>query len=125
MPAAGLDVASKVLARPATVWLALASLNAPPVAMSAKVQSPPGAADGAGWGGLGCARGAAAGAAGGWARGAATGAAGGWERGAAAIAGAAPRRRLCASERRPSVSLTRRTSVRTGLTLETASTRTK
>src|SRR6266850_4147188 len=110
MPAAGLDVSSKVLGRPATVWLALASLNAPPVAMSAKVQSPPGAADGAGWGGLGCARGAAAGAA--------TGAAGGWTRGAAAIAGAAPRRRLCASERRPSVSLTRRTSVRTGLTLE-------
>src|SRR2546430_15175029 len=60
MPSAGLDVVSKVLARPATVWLALANLNAPPFAMSAKFQSGPASADGAGRGGLGCARGAAA-----------------------------------------------------------------
>src|SRR5881396_4062139 len=76
MPTAGLDAVSKVLAEPATVWLAFANLNAPPFAMSAKFQSPPGSADravacGAG---LGCTRGAAAtggGTAGGWARGAA------------------------------------------------------
>src|SRR5712691_6616118 len=99
MPTAGLDVVSKVLAKPATVWLAFANLNAPPFAISAKFQSPPGSADGAG--GLGCARGAGA-TGGGAARGGATiGAAGGWARGAAAIAGAAPTRRLCASERRP------------------------
>src|SRR5260221_352907 len=93
------------------VWLAFASLNAPPFAMSAKFQSPLGSGDRAA---LGCARGAAVGGA---ARGGAATGAGGWTRGAAAIAGAEPTRRLCASERRPSVSLTRRTSVRTRLTL--------
>src|SRR5260221_352906 len=119
MPSAGLDVVSKVLARPATVWLAFASLNAPPFAMSAKFQSPLGSGDRAA---LGCARGAAVGGA---ARGGAATPAGGWTRGAAAIARAEPTRRLCASERRPSGSLTQRTSVRTRLTLETASTPTK
>src|SRR2546429_8190965 len=77
MPSAGLDVVSKVLARPATVWLALANLNAPPFAMSAKFQSAPASADGAGRGGLGCARGAAA-----TGGGAAAIGAGGWRRGA-------------------------------------------
>src|SRR5205809_7592632 len=60
MPTAGLDAVSKVLAEPATVWLAFANLNAPPFAMSAKFQSPPGSADGAVTWGLGCTRGAAA-----------------------------------------------------------------
>src|SRR5437773_12063953 len=88
MPTAGLDAVSKVLAEPATVWLAFANLNPPPFAISAKFQSPPGSADGAVTWGLGCTRGAAA-SGGGAARG---GAAGGWARGAAAVAaGAGPR----------------------------------
>src|SRR5205814_10059916 len=77
MPSAGLDVVSKVLARPATVWSAFANLNAPPFAMRAKFQSAPASADGAGRGGLGCARGAAA-----TGGGAAAIGAGGWRRGA-------------------------------------------
>src|SRR5256885_8041345 len=99
MPSTGLDVVSKVLG-PTTVWLALANLNAPPFAMSAKFQSAPASAYGAGRGGLGCARGAAA-TGGGAARGGAAIGAGGWTRGAAPTAGAAPTKRLCASARRP------------------------
>src|SRR2546430_8253374 len=94
MPSAGLDVVSKVLARPATVWLALANLNAPPFAMSAKFQSAPASADGAGRVGLGCARGAAA-----TGGGAAAIGAGGWGRRAAPTARAGPPRRPRPGER--------------------------
>src|SRR5437764_14234030 len=101
MPSAGLDVVSKVLARPATVWSAFANLNAPPFAMRAKFQSAPASADGAGRGGLGCARGAAA-----TGGGAAAIGAGGWRRGAAPTGRAAATRRPCAREQRAGASLT-------------------